>query len=138
MNVWLFAENEFNKKIDESNNFEYFVIDKKKLNRLNFSNGDYLITYVTKIMKITDIRQIVPNEPKTIPPNINYDRKFDFYLESKLIKKLEGKNWIDRKLIFPKLNIFQNKIINLVLLSAPLKLDEHDSVILLKLFDINF
>ena len=138
MNVWLFAENEFNRKVDESNNFEYFVIDKKKLNRVNFSNGDYLITYVTKIMKITDIRQIVSNEPKTIPPNINYDRKFDFYLESKLIKKLEGKNWIDRKLIFPKLNIFQNKIINLVLLSAPLKLDEHDSVILLKLFDINF
>ena len=138
MSVWLFAENEFNRKVDESNNFEYFVIDKKKLNRLNFSNGDYLITYVTKIMKITDIRQIVSNEPKTIPPNINYDRKFDFYLESKLIKKLEGKNWIDRKLIFPKLNIFQNKIINLVLLSCPLKLDEHDSVILLKLFDINF
>lgn len=30
MSTWLFAENEFNRNVDESNNFKYFVIDYKK------------------------------------------------------------------------------------------------------------
>jgi len=137
MNTWLFAENEFNRNVDESNNFKYFVIDNKKLNKREISTGDYLITYVTKIMKITDIRKIISNEPKTIPTSIKYDRNFDCYLETELVKKLSKEDWIDRKSVFPKLNIFENKIDNLVLLSAPIKLDQKDSSIIFELFNIN-
>ena len=67
MSIWLFAENEFNRDIDEKNDFKFFVIDKKKLNKRNIKSGDYLITYVTKIMKLTDIRIVTNNEPKILP-----------------------------------------------------------------------
>ena len=137
MSVWLFAENEFNRNVDELNNFRLFVIDKKKLNKRNLSNGDFLVTYVTKIMKITDVRKIISNEPKIVPSTIKYDRKFDCCLETELVRKLNKEDWIDRKSVFSKLNVFDNKIINLVLLSAPIKLDQHDSSIMLKLFNID-
>ena len=136
MNVWLFAENQLNREIDEKNQFRFFVIDKRKLKKRNFLNDDYLITYVTKIMKITDVRQIVSNIPKVLPPNIKYDRNFDYYLETKLVKNLENSEWINRSSIFPKLEIFQNKITNLVLLGAPIKLPESDAKELLSLFNI--
>ena len=45
MNTWLFAENEFNRNVDESNNFKYFVIDNKKLNKREILTGDYLINF---------------------------------------------------------------------------------------------
>ena len=137
MNTWLFAENEFNRNVDESNNFKYFVIDNKKLNKRKILNGDYLITYVTKIMKVTDIRKIISNQPKPIPLSIKYDRNFDCYLETELVKKLNKEDWIDRKSVFPNLSIFENKIINLVLLSAPIKLDQKDSSIIFKLFNMD-
>lgn len=137
MNVWLFAENEFNRNVDESNYFKYFVINNKRLNKRELSNGDFLITYVTKIMKITDVRKIISNEPKTVPSSIEYDRKFDCYLETELVKKLNKEDWIDRKSVFPKLKVFENKIINLILLSAPIKLDQNDSSIIFKLFNID-
>ena len=137
MNTWLFAENEFNRNVDESNNFKYFVIDNKKLNKRKILNGDYLITYVTKIMKVTDIRKIISNQPKPIPLSIKYDRNFDCYLETELVKKLNKEDWIDRKSVFPKLSIFENKIINLVLLSAPIKLDQKDSSIIFELFNMD-
>jgi hypothetical protein len=127
MSVWLFAENEFNREIDEQNNFQYFPIQKKILVRKKILNNDYLVTYVTKIMKITDIRQVISNEPKILPKNIKYDRDFDCYLETKLIKKKNPTEWIDRSQIFPQLEIFINKIPNLVLLNAPVKLNENDS-----------
>ena len=137
MNTWLFAENEFNRNVDESNNFKYFVIDNKKLNKRKILTGDYLITYVTKIMKVTDVRKIISNQPKPIPPSIKYDRNFDCYLETELVKKLNKEDWIDRKSVFPKLSIFENKIINLVLLSAPIKLDQKDSSIIFELFNMD-
>ena len=137
MNTWIFAENEFNRNVDESNNFKYFVIDNKKLNKRKILNGDYLITYVTKIMKVTDIRKIISNQPKPIPLSIKYDRNFDCYLETELVKKLNKEDWIDRKSVFPKLSIFENKIINLVLLSAPIKLDQKDSSIIFELFNMD-
>ena len=127
MSVWLFAENEFNREIDEQNNFQYFPIQKKILVRKKILNNDFLVTYVTKIMKITDIRQVTNNEPKILPKNIKYDRDFDCYLETKLFKKKNTSEWIDRSELFPLLEIFINKIPNLVLLNAPVKLNENDS-----------
>lgn len=127
MSVWLFAENEFNREIDEQNNFQYFPIQKKILVRKKILNNDFLVTYVTRIMKITDIRQVISNEPKILPKNIKYDRDFDCYLETKLIKKKNASEYIDRSKLFPLLEIFINKIPNLVLLSAPVKLNENDS-----------
>ena len=99
MSIWLFAENEFNRDADEKNDFKFFVIDKKKLNKRNIKSGDYLVTYVTKIMKLTDIRIVTNNEPKILPEFIKYDRKFEYYLETKLYKKLNKENWIDRSII---------------------------------------
>jgi hypothetical protein len=127
MSVWLFAESEFNREIDEKNNFQYFPIQKKKLIRKKILNDDFLVTYITKIMKITDIRQIINNEPKILPKNIKYDRDFECYLETKLIKKKNKSEWINRAQLFPQLEIFINKIPNLVLLDAPVKLNENDS-----------
>ena len=135
MSIWLFAENEFNRDIDEKNDFKFFVIDKKKLNKRNIKSGDYLITYVTKIMKLTDIRIVTNNEPKILPEFIKYDRKFEYYLQTKLYKKLNRENWIDRSIIFTKLNIFHNKVINLVLLSAPIQLDDEDGKKIFELFN---
>ena len=97
MNTWLFAENEFNRNVDESNNFKYFVIDNKKLNKRKILTGDYLITYVTKIMKITDVRKIISNQPKPIPPSIKYDRNFDCYLETELVKLCREENNFSNK-----------------------------------------
>ena len=85
----------------------------------------------------TDVRKIISNQPKPIPPSIKYDRNFDCYLETELVKKLNKEDWIDRKSVFPKLSIFENKIINLVLLSAPIKLDQKDSSIIFELFNMD-
>jgi hypothetical protein len=127
MSVWLFAESEFNWEVDEKNNFQYFPIQKKKLIRKKILNDDFLVSYITKIMKITDIRQIINNEPQILPKNVKYDRDFECYLETKLIKKKNKSEWIDRAQLFPQLEIFFNKIPNLVLLNAPIKLNENDS-----------
>jgi hypothetical protein len=127
MSVWLFAESEFNREVDEKNNFQYFPIQKKKLIRKKILSDDFLVTYITKIMKITDIRQIINNEPQILPKNVKYDRDFECYLETKLIKKKNKSEWIDRAQLFPQLEIFFNKVPNLVLLDAPVKLNENDS-----------
>jgi hypothetical protein len=127
MSVWLFAESEFNWEVDEKNNFQYFPIQKKKLIRKKILSGDFLVTYITKIMKITDIRQIINNEPQILPKNVKYDRDFECYLETKLVKKKNKSEWIDRAQLFPQLEIFFNKVPNLVLLDAPVKLNENDS-----------
>jgi hypothetical protein len=127
MSVWLFAESEFNWEVDEKNNFQYFPIQKKKLIRKKILNDDFLVSYITKIMKITDIRQIINNEPQILPKNVKYDRDFECYLETKLIKKKNKSEWIDRAQLFPQLEIFFNKVPNLVLLDAPVKLNENDS-----------
>jgi hypothetical protein len=134
MSYWLFAENEFNRNVDENNKYFYFANNRKKLIKRNIATGDYIITYVTKIMKLTDIRLVVSNEIKNLPDNIMYDRNFDCYIHTKIFKKLKKENWIDRSIIFPKLNLFQNKIINLVLLSAPIKLDNDDSKKIFEMF----
>lgn len=135
MSIWLFAENEFNREVDEENNYKYFVINKKKLKKRVIIEGDYLVTYVTRIMKLTDIRIVVSDVAKTLPSEVKYDRHFDCYLETKIFKKLKKEQWIDRSLVFPKLNLFQNKVINLVLLSAPIKLDENDGDKIIEFFD---
>ena len=135
MSTWLFAENEFNRNIDENNKYFYFANNRKKLSKRNIATGDYIITYVTKIMKLTDIRIVTNNEPKILPEFIKYDRKFEYYLQTKLYKKLNRENWIDRSIIFPKLNIFHNKVINLVLLSAPIQLDDEDGKRIFELFN---
>jgi hypothetical protein len=127
MSVWLFAESEFNWEVDEKNNFQYFPIQKKKLIRKKILSGDFLVTYITKIMKITDIRQIINNEPQILPKNVKYDRDFECYLETKLVKKKNKSEWIDRAQLFPQLQFFFNKVPNLVLLDAPVKLNENDS-----------
>lgn len=137
MSTWLFAENEFNRNIDENNKYFYFANNRKKLSKRNIATGDYIITYVTKIMKLTDIRLVVSDEVKNLPDYIKYDRNFDCYMQTKIFKKLKKENWIDRSIIFPKLNLFQNKIINLVLLSAPIKLNNDDSKKIFEIFEIN-
>jgi hypothetical protein len=136
MSLWLFAESEFNRQIDEENNFQYLVINKKKLNKKKILIDDYLVTYVTKIMKITDVRKVVNNTPKILPTDIKYDRHFDYYLDTKLVIKKEKSEWIDRSIIFPKLEIFNNKIANLVLLNSPIKLSENDAKKFLEIFGI--
>ena len=135
MSVWLFAESEFNREVDEKNNFQYFPIQKKKLIRKKILSDDFLVTYITKIMKITDIRQIINNEPQILPKNVKYDRDFECYLETKLIKKKNKSEWIDRAQLFPQLEIFFNKVPNLVLLDAPVKLNENDSKIIFIFFN---
>ena len=50
MNVWLFAENEFNRNIDESNDFKYFVIDNTSPGTPVFdSAGNWLGVVVYKM-----------------------------------------------------------------------------------------
>ena len=85
MNVWLFAENEFNRNIDESNNFKYFVIDNKKLNKIiNFFKG----------MSVPEIKEIIESrilEKKSILEALlpNSYQKECKIIEKNIIEKFE-------------------------------------------------
>ena len=94
-NSWLFVESEFNRKQDEINEYKNLGISESKLKKLRFSKGDIIFTYISKIKKFSDIREILSNEIVKLPPSIKYDKNFELSIQTKLVKSLLFPDWIN-------------------------------------------
>jgi|TARA_Y100000294_G_C8548801_1_gene334359 hypothetical protein len=134
MSAWLFVESEHNRNQDQLNNYNYLGVNEKKIKKLNIQKNDLVFTYISRIMKFSDLRKIISSELYLLPNEINYDKEFKYCIKTKLIKSLDHDKWIDRHKIFHKLNLMWGKSHNFVLLSSPVILDEQDKNFLLKFF----
>jgi|TARA_B100000959_G_C14493837_1_gene424339 hypothetical protein len=134
MNYWIIVENYHNRLQDANHSFEHLGVDLRKFERKKFNVNDILITYITKIMKFSDMRKVVNNEIKNLPETFKYDLEINKCIETKIIQNLDEKNWIDSKPILTTLEAFKEKKINLVLLNAPVKISKNDYDIINKYF----
>jgi len=128
MKSWIIVETYHNRKEDSKHNFNYLGLHKLVLLKKNIENKDLIFTYVSKIMKFSDVREVTDNTLIPLPDTFNYEKIFDTCIKTKILKNLDEENWIPARDIFLKLNAFKNKKKpNLLLLNAPIKLDEDDS-----------
>lgn len=137
MNNWLFVESLFNWENDFRTNFEYLgiridVFDKKK-----FQTNDCIYTYISKLKKFSDIRQISSNDIFDLPNNYKYDKEYIKGIKTKPIKVLDKKNWLDFNQIKNELELFSlTNSPGLKLINAPIKLSNFDSKKLDKFFNL--
>ena len=75
MNYWIIVESYHNRNEDAIHKFQYLGVDLDKFKKKKFSNEDILITYVTKLMKFSDIRKVVNNNLINLPNTFNYSFK---------------------------------------------------------------
>ena len=134
MNYWIIVENYHNRLQDANHNFEYLGVDLKKFERKKFNVNDILITYITKIMKFSDMRKVINNEIINLPETFKYDLEIDKCIKTKLIQNLNEKNWIYSRPILNTLEAFKEKKMNLVLLNAPVRIPQEDYDIINKYF----
>ena len=104
-NYWLFVESEFNRKQDEINGYKNLGISESKLKKLRFNKGDIIFTYISKIKKFSDVREILSNEIVKLPPTIKYDKNYEVSIQTRLVKSLNTNEWIDGLKVFEKLVI---------------------------------
>jgi len=126
-NYWLFVESEFNRKQDEINGYKNLGISKSKSKKLIFNKGDIIFTYISKIKKFSDIREILSNEIVDLPIIIKYDKSYEVSIQTKLVKSLNTKEWIDGLKIFEKLDLMKDNSIGFILLNCPTILNKKDS-----------
>tara|TARA_A100001011_G_scaffold12482_1_gene13519 strand:- start:251 stop:664 length:414 start_codon:yes stop_codon:yes gene_type:complete len=126
MNYWIIVENYHNRLQDANHNFEYLGVDLRKFERKKFNVNDILITYITKIMKFSDMRKVINNEIINLPETFKYDLEIDKCIKTKLIRNLNEKNWINSRPILNILEAFKEKKMNLVLLNAPVRIPQED------------
>ena len=134
-NYWLFVESEFNRKQDEINGYKNLGISESKLKKLRFSKGDIIFTYISKIKKFSDIREILSNEIVKLPPSIKYDKNFELSIQTKLVKSLLFPDWINGMEIFDQLELMKDNSVGFILLNCPVLLKESDSKIILNAFN---
>jgi len=134
-NSWLFVESEFNRKQDEINEYKNLGISESKLKKLRFSKGDIIFTYISKIKKFSDIREILSNEIVKLPPSIKYDKNFELSIQTKLVKSLLFPDWINGMEIFDQLELMKDNSVGFILLNCPVLLKESDSKIILNAFN---
>lgn len=134
-NYWLFVESEFNRKQDEINGYKNLGISESKLKKLRFSKGDIIFTYISKIKKFSDIREILSNEIVKLPPSIKYDKNFEQSIQTKLVKSLLFPDWINGMEIFDQLELMKDNSVGFILLNCPVLLKESDSKIILNAFN---
>ena len=134
MNYWIIVENYHNRLQDANHNFEYLGVDLRKFERKKFNVNDILITYITKIMKFSDMRKVINNEIINLPETFKYDLEIDKCIKTKLIQNLNEKNWINSRPILNTLEAFKEKKMNLVLLNAPVRISQEDYDIINKYF----
>jgi len=137
MNYWIIVESYHNRNEDAIHKFQYLGVDLDKFKKKKFSNEDILITYVTKLMKFSDIRKVVNNNLINLPNTFNYSFKLTKCIQTQILKNLDEIEWINAKPILNKLETFMNKKINLQLLNAPIKVNTNDYNIIKKSFNIN-
>ena len=135
MDSWLFVESYHNWQQDFKNNFKYLGIDVKKFQLRKPKKGDQIFTYISKIKKISDQREILSDEIVDTPDGFNYDKIFTKCIPTKLVKLLPEENWIKLDEVINKLELFvTSKSPGLKLLNAPLKLNSFDLKILSNIF----
>ena len=126
MNYWIIVENYHNRLQDANYNFEYLGVDLTKFERKKFNVNDILITYITKVMKFSDMRKVINSEIINLPETFKYDLEINKCIKTKLIQNLNEKNWINSKPILKTLETFKEKKMNLVLLNAPVRIPQED------------
>ena len=135
MDNWIFVESYHNWQQDFKNNFKYLGIDVKKFQLRKPKKGDQIFTYISKIKKISDQREVLSDEVVDIPDGFNYDKIFIKCISTKLVKLLPEENWIKLDEVINKLELFvTSKSPGLKLLNAPLKLNSFDLKILSNIF----
>ena len=135
MKSWIIVETYHNRKEDSKHNFNYLGLHKLTQLKKNIENKDLIFTYVSKIMKFSDMREVTDNTLMPLPETFKYERQFDTCIKTRILKNLEETNWIPAKDIFLKLNAFKDiSKPNLFLLNAPIKLDEMDAKIIQSFF----
>jgi hypothetical protein len=135
MDNWIFVESYHNWQQDFKNNFKYLGIDVKKFQLRKPKKGDQIFTYISKIKKISDQREILSDEIVDTPDGFNYDKIFTKCIPTKLVKLLPEENWIKLDEVINKLELFvTSKSPGLKLLNAPLKLNSFDLKILSNIF----
>ena len=135
MNYWIFVETYHNWQEDKQNSFRYLGIDLKKFYLRKLKKGDQIFTYIPKIKKISDQREILSDEVVDIPDGFNYDKIFTKCISTKLVKLLPEENWIKFDEVINELEIFAtSKSPGFKLLNAPLKLNSFDVKILSNIF----
>ena len=137
MNYWIIVESYHNRNEDAVHKFQYLGVDLDKFKKKKFSNEDILITYVTKLMKFSDIRKVVNDNLINLPNTFNYSFKLIKCIQTQILKNLDEIEWINAKPILNKLETFMDKKINLQLLNAPIKVNTNDYNIIKKSFNIN-
>ena len=126
-NYWLFVESEFNRKQDEINGYKNLGISKSKSKKLIFNKGDIIFTYISKIKKFSDIRQVIDNKIHLKPLEYEYDREFKKAIKTKMIKLLAKNEWLDYTIISKELKVFINSTSPAnKLLNAPILLEFDD------------
>jgi|TARA_B100001964_G_C13746389_1_gene385487 hypothetical protein len=134
---WIFVETLHNWEVDQRNNFEFMGIKENKFKLRNIMYGDKIFVYISKIMKFSDVRQIVDNKLHIKPSGYNYDKEFKKSIKTKMIKLLDKSDWLDFSIISKELEIFAkstspaNKLLN-----SPINLENHDYEILKNHFKI--
>ena len=135
MDNWIFVESYHNWQQDFKNNFKYLGIDVKKFQLRKPKKGDQIFTYISKIKKISDQREILSDEIVDTPNGFNYDKIFTKCILTKLVKLLPEENWIKFDEVINELEIFAtSKNPGFKLLNAPLKLNSFDLKILSNIF----
>ena len=135
MDNWIFVESYHTWQQDIKNNFKYLGIDVKKFQLRKPKKGDQIFTYISKIKKISDQREILSDEIVDTPDGFNYDKIFTKCIPTKLVKLLPEENWIKLDEVINKLELFvTSKSPGLKLLNAPLKLNSFDLKILSNIF----
>jgi hypothetical protein len=136
MKSWIIAETYHNRKEDSKHNFNYLGLHKLTQLKKNIENKDLIFTYVSKIMKFSDMREVTDNTLIPLPETFKYERQFDTCIKTRILKDLKETNWISAKDIFLKLNAFKKiSKFNLILINAPIKLDQVDSEIIQSYFN---
>jgi hypothetical protein len=124
---WFFVETYHNWKQDFDNKFEYLGIHTNKYNKKKPRKNDYLITYISKSKKISDIRQIIDNNVYDTPKTFSYDKNYAKCIKTKLIKCLSEDKWISYSTFANSLEVFRNKKHpGFVLLNAPIRLSDNE------------
>ena len=127
MRYWIIVESLNNWNEDKKNLFNLIGFDLNKIKTRGIQDGDIFFTYISKIMKFSDCRQIISVKPIVTPITSNYDRKFEYSIKTKIIKELKEENWISLKYIENLLEVFATASTPAIrLLTAPTEINVYD------------
>lgn len=136
MKTWIFVESFKNWNEDFKHNFTSTGIDKKKFFLKKPKKGDLIFTYISKVKKISDMREIIDDFLIDTPKTFNYDKTLLNSISTKKLTVLKENSWIEFNEIVKELEVFAtSKSPGLKLLNAPIELNNYDREVLRKIFN---